>query len=435
MTNRIILMGLVSAAGLALAACQSPYTTNPNDPGISAPSPNFPVRQDGALATQAAPQASNPVNPPAPGYEDAPISQQSAPITSQTLPPVASAPQQPVYAPPPPPPPPEMVTETRRIITGQVVDAEGPAESYTVKSGDTLYSISKRMDMTVAQMADVNNLKEPYTLRPGQKLKGKRGKSKAYVVQSGDTLSAIGRRFSVSTSQLAQANDTDAGATIRPGQKLTLPQGYRDQGPQTITVTVPRNPQSSTVVASAPPPAPRSVTPTQPPRPQTPPPAPVAAAPPPAPRPSIIPTAPPSTATDIVSAGRGKFIWPISGRQLTAFGARGGNQVSNGLNIAAASGTSVKAAAPGQVIYAGDEVQGFGNLVLVEHENGFVSVYAHLSKALVAMRQQVSQGQPIGEVGQSGGVSEPQLYFEMRHRPTARDPHKPFDPTLVLPSR
>jgi len=85
------------------------------------------------------------------------------------------------------------------------------------------------------------------------------------------------------------------------------------------------------------------------------------------------------------------------------------------------------------VVYAGDQVPGFGNLVLIKHTDGWVTAYAHLDRVSVQMRQQVSQGQELGQVGLSGGVTEPQLHFEVRYAPTPADKAKPVDPVLVLP--
>lgn len=106
---------------------------------------------------------------------------------------------------------------------------------------------------------------------------------------------------------------------------------------------------------------------------------------------------------------------------------------SNGLNIAAPSGTTVRASAAGKVIYAGSQLSDYGNLVLIQHANGFVSVYAHLSRILVQNQAEVRQNQEIGEVGQTGGVTEPQLYFEMRFAARETDKREAFDPMLVLP--
>ncbi|HWW25243.1 MAG TPA: M23 family metallopeptidase, partial [Caulobacter sp.] len=97
------------------------------------------------------------------------------------------------------------------------------------------------------------------------------------------------------------------------------------------------------------------------------------------------------------------------------------------------AGTPVRAAAAGEVVYAGNQVPGFGNLVLVKHADGWVTAYAHLSSTEVKMRQQVAQGATLGAVGQTGGVTEPQLHFEVRYAPTPKDKARPVDPGLVLP--
>ncbi|MBS0410925.1 MAG: M23 family metallopeptidase, partial [Proteobacteria bacterium] len=112
---------------------------------------------------------------------------------------------------------------------------------------------------------------------------------------------------------------------------------------------------------------------------------------------------------------------------------RGVGQRSDGLDIKAPQGTVVRAAADGDVVYSGDQVPGFGNLVLVKHADGWVTAYAHLDRLSVQMRQTVTQGQEIGQVGVSGGVTEPQLHFEVRYAPNPADKAKPVDPTLVLP--
>jgi murein DD-endopeptidase MepM/ murein hydrolase activator NlpD len=103
------------------------------------------------------------------------------------------------------------------------------------------------------------------------------------------------------------------------------------------------------------------------------------------------------------------------------------------MDIKAPQGEAVRAAAAGDVVYAGDQVPGFGNLVLVKHADGWVTAYAHLDKVSVKMRDTVEQGQQIGQVGESGGVTEPQLHFEIRYAPTPLEKARPIDPALVLP--
>ena len=118
---------------------------------------------------------------------------------------------------------------------------------------------------------------------------------------------------------------------------------------------------------------------------------------------------------------------------ISGFGAKPGGQRNDGLNIRAGSGDPVRAAAGGDVVYAGDQVPGFGNLVLIKHADGWVTAYGHLSRVGVRMQQKVSQGQEIGQAGTSGGVSEPQLHFEVRYAPNPQERAKPIDPALVLP--
>jgi murein DD-endopeptidase MepM/ murein hydrolase activator NlpD len=106
---------------------------------------------------------------------------------------------------------------------------------------------------------------------------------------------------------------------------------------------------------------------------------------------------------------------------------------NDGVDIKAAQGSPVKSAAPGEVVYAGDQVPGYGNLVLIKHADGWVTAYAHLDSVNVQMRDQVTQGQVVGTVGISGGVTEPELHFEVRYAPTPADKARPVDPVLVLP--
>jgi murein DD-endopeptidase MepM/ murein hydrolase activator NlpD len=149
--------------------------------------------------------------------------------------------------------------------------------------------------------------------------------------------------------------------------------------------------------------------------------------------PSASSSAPGPSQAAVAEAGRGRFIWPIRGEIISQFGVTGLGRRNDGVDVKSPQGTVVHAAASGSVVYAGDQVPGFGNLVLVKHADGWVTAYAHLDKVSVQMRQTVTQGQEIGEVGQSGGVGEPQLHFEVRYAPTPADKAKPVDPLLVLP--
>jgi murein DD-endopeptidase MepM/ murein hydrolase activator NlpD len=117
-----------------------------------------------------------------------------------------------------------------------------------------------------------------------------------------------------------------------------------------------------------------------------------------------------------------EFRWPARGRVISGFGAKGGN--GDGIAIAVPEGTAVKAAETGVVAYAGEELKGYGKLVLVRHDNGFVSAYAHNGELNVKRGDKVSRGQTIAKSGATGNVTSPQLHFELRKGSTPVDPTK-----------
>lgn len=132
---------------------------------------------------------------------------------------------------------------------------------------------------------------------------------------------------------------------------------------------------------------------------------------------------PPSAASAAApSQGTGDFGWPLRGRLISGFGPKPDGQKNEGLNIAAPLGTSVYASKDGTVAYAGNELRGFGNMVLVRHTAGKFTVYAHLDQISVNKGDSVRKGQVVGTVGQSGGMTEPQLHFEVRQGSTPQDP-------------
>ncbi|CAN7358918.1 LysM peptidoglycan-binding domain-containing protein [Phenylobacterium sp. LjRoot219] len=361
-------------------------------------------------------------------------------------------------------------TVTTRSVTGKVVEVEGPAATYKVKKGDNLEKIARKLDTTVAQLREDNDIGRREAIQPGQTLKGPRTSAKAYVVVSGDTLFAISKRFGVSAEALRAENDLSRNTSLRAGQKIRLPSGYRDRGALTSTTQIPIAPPPPRVEPQplpppprvepqplSPPPAPQPA-PSRPytpptsrpysppaPRPYTPPARPYTPPPPPpppraytppaaAPGPVAGPTSAPTPGdAQISELGRGRFIWPLQGPVVSDFGPKGPGQRNDGVNIGASLGSSVRAASAGDVVYAGDQVPGFGNLVLIKHADGWVTAYGHLSRVMVKMQQKVTQGQEIGQAGSTGGVAEPQLHFEVRYAPSPLERAKPIDPKLVLP--
>jgi murein DD-endopeptidase MepM/ murein hydrolase activator NlpD len=113
---------------------------------------------------------------------------------------------------------------------------------------------------------------------------------------------------------------------------------------------------------------------------------------------------------------------PVKGRVISNFGPKEGGLHNDGINISAPIGTPIKASENGVVVYTGNQLRGYGNLILVRHSGGWVSAYAHTSKFLVQAGDKVKQGEVIAQVGQSGSVSRPQLHFELRKGTRAVDP-------------
>jgi murein DD-endopeptidase MepM/ murein hydrolase activator NlpD len=481
MTNMMIRAALVAAAATLATAC--------------AATPQYPTGRAPLGGTQApaspAPSAAADFDPmpegmPSTPVESAPLapaapSASSAAVETAALPPVSDARPEPEPEPryeAPPEPVMIPVTKTVTLAPGKVVDVDGRPKTYTVKEGQGLDAVARAMGSSRAELAKINDLDEPYRLKPGQVIKGPASRAKAYVVASGDTMSAIARRFGVTVAALAEENEITSTSSIRVGQKIKLPPGFKDSGPQTRTITVmepapvqpaprpqpvapppaPRPQPAAPPPAAVTPPAPKPVpprptpapTPTPKPTPAPPPARPAVTTPPvarpPVATPAPTPTRPSTTApllpddrpptltdADITALGRGRFEWPVRGEVISDFGPKGGGRRNDGLDIAAAAGTPVRAAAGGKVVYSGGDVPGFGVTVLIQHEDGWVTVYGNLQSASVRMQQVVRAGEQIGAVGTSGGAPRPQLHFEVRYSPSPKFKAKAIDPALVLP--
>jgi murein DD-endopeptidase MepM/ murein hydrolase activator NlpD len=335
---------------------------------------------------------------------------------------------------------------------------EASAAPTVVTAGrrETLQSIADKHGVSVEALAKLNHIKKPYRIRRGQKIKlpsrpaeerpvQSTANATSYRVQSGDTLYSLARRFGTDAKTLAELNGMEAGERLTVGRRIRLPGGAEDRiapkpnrsaRPSVEPATpVPysslsANPPVTPAPGLAPPPTTLSPLPSSPPA-STAPSSSGQAAP-------YRPTAPVVEApvagdAEVAAAGKGLFLWPVKGDILQRFGPLAGGQRSDGVDIADPAGTPVMASAAGEVVYAGNSVPSFGNMVLLRHEGGWVTVYAHLASLDVKMRQTVAQGQTIGAVGQTGGVSQPQLHFEVRYAPTAKDKPRTIDPMLVLP--
>lgn len=294
------------------------------------------------------------------------------------------------------------------------------ATAVIVGDGDTVYALSRRHGVATRAIIDANGLTPPFHLIVGQRIVLPRYPE--HRVAKGDTLSAIASRYEVGLYEMTRLNDLDPPYRILVGQRLRLPKS----GEQTSLVAKPapiqatnqsidepanrsanrdaisRTKAESTTVR-APSTSTSEVTNTSSPSPRR-----VAS--------RTVAKPPPITG--------GGFLWPVEGRVLSGFGAKARGLHNDGINIAAPPGTPVRAAENGIVVYAGNELRGFGNLLLVKHADGWVTAYAHAEKLLVARGDRVNKGQRIATVGATGNVTRPQLHFEIRRGKRALDPRK-----------
>jgi murein DD-endopeptidase MepM/ murein hydrolase activator NlpD len=358
---------------------------------------------------------------------------------SQALPPPIAAPQSypagggrglASYAPPAHP-----IETTGSVAPRSVAATRGAGQGSTtiiVGTSDTLDTLAHRYHVSPAAILQANGYRGPRALSPGQQLiippqataagpalaapasrpiAAASAAPSVHVVNRGDTLLGIARRNHVSVTELARANNIDPSAKIKLGMKLTVP-GAKTAADANVA-------QPATVAAAQP----------------------AAALAPPATRMAAAAGAPPQTARLAQATAKVEensaeapakaadatgalptFRWPVRGKVITSYGAKTNGKANDGINLAVPEGTPVKAAEDGVVAYSGNELKGYGNLVLVRHANGYVTAYAHASELLVKRGDTIKRGQIIAKSGQSGEVGSPQLHFEIRKGSSPVDP-------------
>ena len=271
------------------------------------------------------------------------------------------------------------------------------ASAVRVGPGDTLYAISRRHRVGLRPLIEANGLEPPFILHVNQRLVLPRGRQ--HTVSAGETVYAIAQKYDVEPNELARINGIRPPYTIRVGEDLLIPTGTLQ------SVKAPRRPEPDPAAAQAATPSSIQVTPPHRPK------APAAVA-------NRVLPGPPKR------SGSG-FYWPVSGgRVISRFGVKQSGLRNDGINIKAPRGTPVVATENGVVAYVGNELRGFGNLVLIKHDDGWISAYAHTDQLAVTKGDRVRRGQKIATVGDSGGVGEPQLHFELRKNKRAVNPQQ-----------
>ena len=259
-------------------------------------------------------------------------------------------------------------------------NAVGSVGVIQVYEGDNLYRLAKNYNIPMRDIIEANNLKSPFILNIGDRLTIP--SPRIHTVSKGDTYASISRLYDLSITELVRQNNASAPFLLHEGDQVYL---SRSRMPG-VTRSTSKVSYSKKNLETA--------------------------------KKRINMPKPPKR-----SGGKG-FEWPVQGRLLSSYGAKKGGLFNDGINIGAPKGTAVRAAENGVVVYSGNELKGFGNLVLVKHDGGFVSAYAHLEKSLVKKGVIVSKGEGLGTVGSTGSVNTPQLHFEIRKNGKALDPKK-----------
>ncbi len=404
----------------------------------------LPAQSSGPVYTESIPAQTRPA--PATPVRSAPVSSAALPTTKPQIVSRPAIPVQTITAP--------EVTGSAPVSWKGWTSAGGTRVK--VREGDTVASMSRRFGVPVKAIAAVNDIEYPGQVKPGQTL---------LIPTYQHTPSNVVSSAASKPVRLPSANSNQSLTTgsIRPAQSVGInaPSPDRkpvrqpsfaeikagivnDAAPVRISTAPRSKPETST--GSIPAATVRTVG-TSVPVPQAMPGRPsVSSAPaaPSAPKVSVItapatgtgeakPTEPikrpqiVASADPVEDADAPRFRWPVRGRIISDFGSKPGGARNDGVNLAVPEGTPVKAADAGTVIYAGNELKGFGNLVLLRHSDGWVSAYAHNSKLNVKRGDSVARGEEIANAGASGSVSQPQVHFELRRG------NKPVDPLRHLP--
>lgn len=352
------------------------------------------------------------------------------------------------------------------LIPGQTIKLP-QARFHIVSDSDNLYAISRSYDVDISRLAKRNNLTPPYNLTKGQKLflpsvaekesdvaskdsiKYDFGTNESYGASRGvasSELAPIGsKEEKIKPEVIAKGDDSSPFATTVKEEKVAPakvsenenldkkdaePFTYKSEGefgesydkkkseekkvapvaPVAAAKKADTHSVSSApaVISSSPIPAITSgsvETPTE--------------------KTAEVKEAPKQkTSSGTKPSGNVSFIWPASGKVISGFGPKSGGLYNDGINIAARAGVPIKAAADGEVVYSGSELKGYGNMLLLRHNNGYLTAYAHAQDITAKKGDVVKAGQVIGHIGETGHVSSPQLHFSIRQGRKAIDPEK-----------
>ena len=262
----------------------------------------------------------------------------------------------------------------------------------TVQRGDSLYKIAKQFKVSLRELIELNKIRAPYIIYPGSELK--LPENTMYTVKKNQNLYEIAQELNVNPNRLVRKNELFPPYKLKKGQVLRIPSRRFDfeSNGRRLSSRKTRGRVASKVTKDK-----KSWR-----------------------KPPVKRLPSPSARSDE------RFFWPVRGQVVIGFGARKGGMRNDGINIRAPDGSPIRAAENGVVAYAGNQLRGFGNLLLIKHDGGWMSAYAHASLLLVQRGDSVRRGQVIARVGKTGNVANPQLHFELRRN------NKPVDPRQYL---
>lgn len=296
-----------------------------------------------------------------------------------------------------------------------------PPNSIFVKKGDTLYSISREHKLPISAIVKKNDLQVPYKLKVGQLIRLPH--PILHTVKPGETVYSVSRKYGVDLKSLIRDNNLKDPYVIAIGQEIRVPKPasslarsriiVRDKNGkilsserwmganstqkrpiQALQKKPASGPQKWKIIGGS-----KVISPKKPAH--------------------IIVR---HQAPKLAGGSKPRFLIPVKGAIIAKYGPQGGGKHNDGINIAAPRGTKVRSAENGVIVYAGNELRGFGNLILVKHSDGWTSAYAHLEKISVKKGQTIKRGDPIGAVGMTGHISKPQLHFELRRKTKTINP-------------
>jgi len=241
-----------------------------------------------------------------------------------------------------------------------------------IRPGDNLHNIAKQYHTTIHEIISKNSLKPPYILRVGQKMLIPL--PSYHSVVHGDSIYSVSRDYNMNMDSLIRLNNLKAPYSIFTGQKLRI---------ATTSASVERPTKNEENKSDS--------------------------------------------KKDVVVKNfksSNKFSWPVKGKVISTFGAKKGGLYNDGINIQASKGARVRASENGTVAYVGNELKGYGNLVIIKHSSSWITAYAHLESLAVKRGETVNKGDSVGTVGMTGNVDSPQLYFGLRKGRDALDPIK-----------